>query len=77
MPSFGQHPDPLPADGFDLAHEPFRPDVLGRIGLHHLDGDLPPVARVFGKVYGGHAALTEGAHNGIRPERQHPTESIL
>ena len=62
-----------PRDGLDLAHEPFRPDVLGRIGLHHLDGDLPAVARVFGQVHRGHAALTERAHHRIRPERLHPT----
>ena len=45
--------------GPDLGQEPLGAKRRGQLGMQDLDGDLPVVPKVVGKVDGGHASLAQ------------------
>jgi hypothetical protein len=51
----------------DLGEEPLGPDDSGQLWLEHLQRDLPLVLQVVGKIYRGHASLTELSLDVVAP----------
>ena len=55
-------------DRFDLAQKPLAADRGGHVRLHDLDGDVPAMAGIAGKVDDRHAAFAEQTQDGIRSD---------